>query len=643
MRSFLHHYLWILVSLFMAAFFQGCTCCAYLNHMFNAERAFEEAAELRTARTDSIPGDSSFPSMDERKKYDRVIEKGSRVLERFPKNKKRTAEAVFMMGESFRHKQEWNKAITKYDEFERYFSDHDSMPVIQYQRAYCLYRNGEYNISRFALEPVLNAGKAHPYYYEGQNLLSLLEEKSDLPNEAIAALENMLADTLGSPYMRAKIHFRLAGLYFKIENWAKSREHYLAKEIKELTIREKMTASIQAAECLGNQKEYLKAAEEYKKLMVEKDYQESLPEFIVRYGELLKLGEKMTEARAAFRKAIQDYPRTVYTARSYFHLGDDEQVRRRAYEQALVYYDSSFVSKPNSTWGQDSRERRDALRRMLALNNANEKIKSDTAEVVQKRFFDSEFQIAELFLFKLSEVDSAIQRLDAIIEKSDDSTRVLRASYARAFIYDEFKNDPNQAETLYKEIIEKYPSTEYAKQAQVNLGMRVSIKTEEDHAYERFLKAESLWFAAESIPLEQIAQVDSAYRQAFVAYDSVYLVYPKTQSGIQALFMKGIFYQMYPNTIDSAVYVFKELRSKFGQTPWGIEADRRLQTRVTITDDELKRLRSRIQQNEEHIERLSKQYYESLQPKKVADPTQEVKTKEEEILENTYNSMYDFE
>jgi hypothetical protein len=27
----------------------------------------------------------------------------------------------------------------------------------------------------------------------------------------------------------------------------------------------------------------------------------------------------------------------------------------------------------------------------------------------------------------------------------------------------------------------------------------------------------------------------------------------------------------------------------------------------------------------------------------VADPTQEVKTKEEEILENTYNSMYDFE
>ena len=182
-------------------------------------------------------------------------------------------------------------------------------------------------------------------------------------------------------------------------------------------------------------------------------------------------------------------------------------MRKRAYEQALIYYDSSFVSRPSSIWGRDSRERRDALRRMLALQNANEKIKTDTVETTQKRFFDSEFQIAELFLFKLSEVDSAIQRLNDIIVKADDSIQVLRASYARAFIYDEFKHDPDQAEILYKEIIEKYPNTEYAKQAQVNLGMRVTVKTNEDLAYERFLKAESLWLAAENIPLEKMAKL----------------------------------------------------------------------------------------------------------------------------------------
>lgn len=643
MPVFFIRYMKIVIVLLVAILFEGCTCCAYLNHMFNAERAFKEAGEIRTARLDSIPGDSSLPMIDERKKYDRVIEKGSRVLERFPKNKKRTSEAVFLIAESFRHKQEWNSAITKYDEFERYFSDHDSMPTIQYQRAYCLYRNGEYNISRFALDPVLEAGKSHPYYYEGLNLLSLLQEKSDLPNEAIAALENMLADTIGTSYMRGKIHFRLAGLYFKIENWPKAREHYLAKEIGELFWREKLTSAKQAAECLANQKEYVAAAEEYKKLMPIKEYEDQLSEFIVRYAELLLLGEKVADARMAFQKAIKDYPRTDFCARSYFHLGDIEQTRKHNYEQALDYYDSSFVCRPGSTWGHDSRERRDALKRMLALQKTNMKIALDTAPAVQKKFFDAEFQIAELFLFKLDEVDSAIYRLDAIIEKSDDTTRTLRASYARAFIFDEFKNDPEKAEALYKEIIEKYPNTEYAKQAQVNLGMKVTVKTNEDLAYERYLKAESLWVAAESIPLDQMEKVDTAYYQAMVAYDQVHREFPETQSGIQALFMKGIFYQMNPNEKDSAAFIFKELRNKHGQTPWGKEADKRLQTRVSISDDDIKKLRQRIEQNEQHIERLSKQYYESLQPKKTAVPTEEVKTKEEEILENTYNRMYDFE
>ena len=101
---------------FVALVFEGCTCCAYLNHMFNAERLDEQAGEMRAARLDSISdSENSLPGTEERQKYDKIIEKGSRVLERFPDNKKRTAEAVFLIGESFRHKHEWGKAITKYD------------------------------------------------------------------------------------------------------------------------------------------------------------------------------------------------------------------------------------------------------------------------------------------------------------------------------------------------------------------------------------------------------------------------------------------------------------------------------------------------------------------------------------------------
>lgn len=625
-----------------ALLLEGCTCCAYLNHMFNAERLSDEAAELRTARLDSVADElTSMPGNDERAKYDKIIEKGSRVLERFPKNKKRTAEAVFLIGESFRHKHEWSKAVVKYDEYERYFADYDSMRAVEYQRAYCLYQTHEYNLSRFALEPVV-ASKSHPYYFQGLNLMSLLDEQSEFPDQAIDALEAILADTTGTPFMRGKAHFRLAGLYFAKENWAKAREHYKAKEIAELNVREKETANVNGAECLVNMGEFLQAADEYKAICKNEEYEKKLGEYLVRLAEIMVLAKRYPDAMIVFQKVNTDYKWTNHASRSYFDMGDYEQNVTMNYERAMVYYDSSFISRTASEWGRKSRERRDALKRLLALRQANdEDLKKDSIPNANN-FFSSEFQIAELFLFKLSEVDSALKRLNTVIEGEKDSSRVMRATYARAFIYDEFKHDPDSAEVLYKEIIEKFPNTEYAKQAQANLGMRVTMQTEEDRAKERYLHAESLWTIASEVPLDQFERVDSAYLAAVASFDSVYEEFPKTDAGVQALYMKAVYLTMIPEKKDSAVVIYRKLSKDYASTPWGKESSKILNRRVTLSDDDINRLRRRVQQSVEHIDELSKQYYGDLN-KKPEEKKVEVKSKEDEVLENTYNSMYDFE
>lgn len=631
----------VLFFVSFAALFQGCTCCAYLNHMFNAERTYEEAAELRQTRLDSIPEDStSLPTGDELKKYDRVIEKGSRVLERFPENERQTANAILLIGESFRHKGEWAQAIIKYDEFERYFSSHDSMPMVEYERAYCLYRNGEYNISRFALEPVLNPN--HPYYYDGLNLLSLLDEQSDTPDEAILALEKMLEDsTAGTPYIRGKAHFRLAGLYYKLEKWENARKHFRAPEIRELSLANRFAAAIYSAECEVNLKHYAAAGEEYAAMMSNKEFEEHLPELMVRRAEILLLAANWTESERLFHRVNSEYPKTEVSARSYYNLGDFYQTEKRAYPEALAYYDSSTIAMSASSWGQNSRERKQALERLLALEQQNAGLEKDSA--AKKPFFENEFQISELFLFRLSELDSSLARLDRIINEAEDTTLVLRATYARAFIFDEYKNEPNQAEALYREIIEKYPNTEYAKSAQSILGMRVTMKTNEDLAHEAFLHAESLWVAAEAVPLESMSLVDSAFAQAITAYDSVYRAFPKTNYGAQALFMKANLLAMDPVKKDSTIAVLIILRNEYAATPWGKEAAYLLNSKQTITNDELTRLRNRSAANEAYLEKLSKQYYESFKPVEKKPEVQQQKSTEDEILENTYNSMYDFD
>jgi hypothetical protein len=87
---------------------------------------------------------------------------------------------------------------------------------------------------------------------------------------------------------------------------------------------------------------------------------------------------------------------------------------------------------------------------------------------------------------------------------------------------------------------------------------------------------------------------------------------------------------------------YKLLREKYGQTPWGRQAAKVLDTRLAISDRDLERLRKRVKSTETHVNRLSTQYYEELN-KAPEEKQAEVKSKEDEILENTYNSMYDFE
>ena len=61
-----------------------------------------------------------------------------------------------------------------------------------------------------------------------------------------------------------------------------------------------------------------------------------------------------------------------------------------------------------------------------------------------------------------------------------------------------------------------------------------------------------------------------------------------------------------------------------------------------MTDDELAKLRKRTAQTNEGLEKKSAKYYESLNAKP-QEKKADVISKEDEILENTYNSMYDFE
>jgi len=600
------------------------------------EQAYDEAGVLRQARLDSLPGDSILGAGEEKRLYDRIIEKGSRTVERFPKNEKQVPKAVFMMAEAFRHKNEWKKAIEKYDELERYFPQYDSMPKAEYEKAYCLYKNTEYALAKFSAERVLEKGEQHPYHLPALELMSILQEKDGLSGDAIASLEAVLVTNFGTPWTRAKARIRLADLYYEQKNYSKAREHYLNKELFILPDLERYKAQSTAIECLlmlgeANAKE---AASEYKNLADSAAFKDKRVLSLIRQGEiLLSIND---EKGIGILKDVAHIKRRSETAsRAFFGIGDFRQ-KNKNYPNAILHYDSSYQSKSSSQWGRDSYSRKVALLQLLALK--------DTVVEHQKQekpFFPQEFQIAELFLFKLSETDSALVLLAKMDSALTDSALKARAAYTRAFIYDEFKQDTANAYPLYRAIVENYPQTDYAKQAQANMGLQVSAKTRYDLAHEAFLKAEETLLNAKKIPQEKIEETDIAYKTAIALYDSVTINFPETQFALQAMYVKARILADEIGNLDSAKEIFTKLSKEHFRTPWGKSASEKLRGQLAIDANDLERLRIKVETFEISVKEQSENYYLESERQKNAPPPPP-KPVDDEVLLNDYNTLYDF-
>jgi outer membrane protein assembly factor BamD (BamD/ComL family) len=541
-----------------------------------------------------------------------------------------------MMAEAFRHKGEWGQAIEKYDELERYFPQYDSMPKAEYERAYCYYENQEYALSRFSAEHILEEGEKHEYYLPAMELMSLLQEKEGLPGDAIASLKAVLASGFGTPWVRAKARMRLANLYYEQKDYPNAREHYLDKELFILPAAERYKAQSTAAECLlmVSDTSGQTAAKEYGALADSAAFKDKRSFSLIRQGEIL-LSINEESGIELLRKAAYSEPRSEIASRAFFGIGDFRQKGRR-YPEAILFYDSSFQIKPASYWGRESHSRKTALSKLLALKDTVANLQK-----AEKPFFPQEFQIAELFLLKLSEIDSALALLAKMDSTLEDSALKARVTYTRAFIYDEFKRDTSKAYPLYRKLIENFPQLNYAKQAQANMGLQVTVKTKDDLAHDAFLKAEKAWLNAQNTPVENINEVDAAYQNAIALYDSVIIEFPKTQTALQAMYAKACILLDDIGNADSAKVIFVELSNNYYATPWGKVARDKIRGKLSINVSDLNYLRKGVERTKISIQEQSEKYWQEME-KKQKEPPPPPKIAEDEVLLNDYNTLYDF-
>ncbi|NLW32003.1 MAG: tetratricopeptide repeat protein, partial [Fibrobacter sp.] len=204
-------------------------------------------------------------------------------------------------------------------------------------------------------------------------------------------------------------------------------------------------------------------------------------------------------------------------AKAFYQLGLIYQKKFKNYDKAETMFTMASNMR-DSACAENAGIRLSAMEKLRLLRDEkNDSLKTET-----------DFKIGEVFLFELDEPDSAYNQFMAlIIDESEekDSIYIPKALCMAAIIARDGLKDSARADSIFNVVIDSYPSSEFAKKAQEEMDVAVTIKTVRDSAIEAYRDAEKLLY------------YDNADVKAAVqAFYDVYRKYPDMDIAPKSLF-----------------------------------------------------------------------------------------------------------
>jgi TolA-binding protein len=477
--------------------------------------------------------------------------------------------------------------------------------------ARALYMDGKRLAAREALEEVLSANPKGELRREALLLSARMRIDDQSGSEGLALYEQLLAEgAFPSPEGRNEVHWRAAVLAFELEEWEKARSHALAAGAGTVPVRvqfRNQRHAILALYMLGKHKEGIAEVRALQNRREYRTYRGELKLLEARGTEGLG---KWPEARRLYGETVRLGPRTAAGAEAWYRMGEHLFDRANREDSARAYFDSAAAAGRGFEYGGKAVEVAAALKRLAELRVIDSAYKAppDTVAADSSALADAgepgesgdkgkgkavrgktpavkkapvpkpeshhstPFLIAELFHFRLPKPDSARVYLNRIVADTvEDTIYSRRAYYALAYIEENSFHDKARADSLYRAIMARYPATEWAKQAEKNLGLPATVETPDDKAHALFLQAERLRIAGENIP----GRVVPAHR-------AVSENYPSSPDAAKALFVIAFLTEQSAvakrdsSLVDTVKAAYAVVRDKFPGTPYAAAAEARI-------------------------------------------------------------------
>ncbi|MBN1154556.1 tetratricopeptide repeat protein [candidate division KSB1 bacterium] len=240
----------------------------------------------------------------------------------------------------------------------------------------------------------------------------------------------------------------------------------------------------------------------------------------------------------------------------------DEDSLRRALPDSSMMTNRDFVQNPESRLPRGESEDDEDDPRMpgnpASDNQGSQKLllKSGKLGTPQEELIKDKLMLAEIYVFDFEQPDSALVEYRDIIEKDTTVENITKAAFSIGYIFEKFKADTVTADSIYRDLIQKYPKSTYADQARLRLNIPTISDQATNVVKDKFEKAERYYLTYNN------------YDEAIKQFAQIVTDYPLSEYAAKSLYSIGWIYSNELNENDKAIEVYGQLAKEYQESDY---------------------------------------------------------------------------
>ena len=431
--------------------------CAYYNTFYLARRYYDRA-------TDGRPYEVGRTSASQVQNYAKAIDYSKKLLGNYPKSKW-VDDAYLMWAKSLIGRDDPLQTINMLQGFTTDFPKSDLKAEAEFYLGLACRNARRYPQAISSFDEFLSQAPKHPLvpyaHYERSLALTSLQRYGEAATAAGQVLERFANHPLFDRALRQRAEAR-----FQQGDWDGARADYAAIGLRATNDEERFQFLMREVDCLESARRF---DDELGVLRDELSHTPPPPapppgqlpqagsdhygRLRMRVGTAHLLAGRSKEALDEFTAVLQDYPKTSLSAEAQYRIGFAYETGNDDFKRALEEYGKVKEQFGTSSFTQLAQQRADNLARI-------EQFRTVTGADSLEKKAEAAFLTAELYLFQLGRPERALEEYGKVAHDYSGTAVAGRALNAQAWVLSRKLDRKPEADSLFWEVVRRYPATE---------------------------------------------------------------------------------------------------------------------------------------------------------------------------------------